>query len=137
VSSGVREGSVLEPLLCNVSVHILPNTIKYSRYLSLILADDIKIFPDVILDSKPFSHHADQTGCIYNAFTNFKGWVSHKIGKISYKRIAGYGWLLSLIEKLHYNKYLKCAIFYLQMTQFVYITRFSLINVVFLLLIKS
>jgi hypothetical protein len=48
VSSGVREGSIFEPLLRNVSVHILPNTIKYSRYLLLILADDIKIFPSVI-----------------------------------------------------------------------------------------
>jgi hypothetical protein len=75
VPSGAREGSVLEPLLRNVSVHILPNTTKYSRYLSLILADDIKNFPNVFLDSKPFSHHADQIGCIYNAFTNFKGGV--------------------------------------------------------------
>jgi len=62
---------------------------------------------------------------------------SHTTGKISYKRMSGNGWLLNFIEKLHYNKYLKCANFYLQMTQFIYITRLFLINVVFLLLIKS
>jgi len=56
VPSGVREGSVLEPLLSNVSVHILPNTIKYSRYLLLTLANDIKMFPNVssTSDCKPY-----------------------------------------------------------------------------------
>jgi hypothetical protein len=46
VPSGVHQGSVLEPRLRNVSINYPPDAIESSKYLLLILADDIKIFPN-------------------------------------------------------------------------------------------